>query len=243
MSRCQCMKSDGNQCGREASQKPGTNPKFCWQHQTCDKTSPIQKTQVKQPIRVKQPIPLKQPTQVKQPIPVKQQIPVRQPTQVKQSIQVKQPTQIKQKIEKQKNQQKKTQQKIKKKSAKIESLPVITDGSVITRENIINNPIIKFWTEIGGSDMYFLLVENKYIVAGSGVVSDVIDETEMIKLRDDGNGLTHFVKDYQTIMVDGVEKEIMVDETGPRKVTAYANDIDSFIEQLPKGQFGLYAVK
>jgi hypothetical protein len=35
MTRCQCIKPDGNRCTRDASQKKGDNNKFCWQHQNC----------------------------------------------------------------------------------------------------------------------------------------------------------------------------------------------------------------
>src|SRR5437868_6679720 len=32
MVQCQYIKSDGKQCDRQASQKSGHNPQFCWQH-------------------------------------------------------------------------------------------------------------------------------------------------------------------------------------------------------------------
>jgi hypothetical protein len=32
---CQCLKNNGKQCTRKASQKTGQNSSFCWQHQKC----------------------------------------------------------------------------------------------------------------------------------------------------------------------------------------------------------------
>lgn len=37
MVQCQCIKSDGKQCTRDASTKKADNPLFCWQHQKCTK--------------------------------------------------------------------------------------------------------------------------------------------------------------------------------------------------------------
>lgn len=40
MAKCQCLKSNGQPCHREASIKITQNPKFCWQHQNCQKINP-----------------------------------------------------------------------------------------------------------------------------------------------------------------------------------------------------------
>ena len=62
MSKCQCIKPDGQQCSRDASQKPNTNTNFCWQHQTCTKISTKKTT-----------IPLKKQSVEKIKIPIKKQ--------------------------------------------------------------------------------------------------------------------------------------------------------------------------
>src|SRR5438105_2525862 len=41
MTQCHCLKTDGTPCTREASTKSTDDPKFCWQHQNCQKESPI----------------------------------------------------------------------------------------------------------------------------------------------------------------------------------------------------------
>src|SRR5437016_10755421 len=80
MVQCQCLKSNGKQCTRDASIKLGDNSLFCWQHQKCQKSvEPIPPT-IKKPLPLKvtkEPIPLKVVTEpvlpkvIKKPIPLK----------------------------------------------------------------------------------------------------------------------------------------------------------------------------
>lgn len=48
MTQCQCIKSDGKQCSRDASTKAGMNPLYCWQHQNC--TTPTSGLSLQKPV-------------------------------------------------------------------------------------------------------------------------------------------------------------------------------------------------
>lgn len=55
MTKCQCIKANGQKCERDASTKSGENPKFCWQHQNCQKiNSTEQKLPEKNKIEIKE---------------------------------------------------------------------------------------------------------------------------------------------------------------------------------------------
>ena len=58
MGKCQCLKSNGQQCTRQASSKTGQDQKYCWQHQKCIK--PIS-TSTLPPITSSIPIPTPKP--------------------------------------------------------------------------------------------------------------------------------------------------------------------------------------
>jgi len=44
MVRCHCLRTNGQQCAREASTQTGLNPLYCWQHQNCKKVSVVKKS-------------------------------------------------------------------------------------------------------------------------------------------------------------------------------------------------------
>ena len=41
MPRCLCLKLNGQQCSRDASDKIGQDDRFCWQHQSCQNLQKI----------------------------------------------------------------------------------------------------------------------------------------------------------------------------------------------------------
>lgn len=107
----------------------------------------------------------------------------------------------------------------------------------VNAKNIKDNEIIQAW----GENTAYFLVDDKYIIGGSGKVQDYIGKNLKMRLTDDGNKTTRF----GSVSVKyghgkyGVNKHM----AEPRKVTLFANNIDDFAAQLPKGNYNLYAMK
>lgn len=56
--KCTCLKSDGQRCTREASTKVNDKHNYCWQHQNCKSSIPLQPLPTKRPPAVPlQPLP------------------------------------------------------------------------------------------------------------------------------------------------------------------------------------------
>lgn len=53
MTLCNCLKTDGKQCTRDASTKKGDNPLFCWQHQKCKTTISMITSHEPEPLKKK----------------------------------------------------------------------------------------------------------------------------------------------------------------------------------------------
>lgn len=111
-------------------------------------------------------------------------------------------------------------------------------AGVVSAKNIKNNEIVQAW----GDNTSYFLVDDKYIIGGSGDVKSYIGKNLRMKLADDGNRTTRFGSAY--MRVGGGQMAYNPHILEERKVTAFANNIDDFVSQLPKGKnFGLYAMK
>lgn len=87
----------------------------------------------------------------------------------------------------------------------------------------------------------YFLVDDKYIIGGSGKVQDYIGKNMKMRLTDDGNRTTKFGSVHMKLSYGGTAFNKY--NVPQRKVTLFADNIDDFAAQLPKGSFSLYAMK
>ena len=94
----------------------------------------------------------------------------------------------------------------------------------VSSKNLINNE----FAQSCGQNTCYMLIDNKYIVAGSGAVEHYIGKNLEVNLFDDGNKTTKFPRHGYTHR---------------SKVNIFANSIQEFAKQLPKGNYNIYAMK
>ena len=108
---------------------------------------------------------------------------------------------------------------------KMNSKIYVIKADNVSSANLLKNKYVKSW----GQNTCYLFVDNKFIVAGSGNVEYYIGKNMQVMLLYDGNKTTKFPRSRFDAMYSNVN--------------IYANNIEDFVKQLPKGNYKLYAMK
>lgn len=118
------------------------------------------------------------------------------------------------------------------------TVSVIKAGNV-TAKNMKDNEIVQSWESYGDGHSYFL-IDDKYIVSGSGKPEEYIGKDLKMRLVDDGNKTTKFDAGSVKNGRNGWQRN---NYSKQRNVTQFASNLDEFIKKLPKGTFAMYAMK
>jgi hypothetical protein len=109
----------------------------------------------------------------------------------------------------------------------------------VSAKTLLDNEYVAAW----GKNTSYFLVDDRFIIAGSGKPEEYIGKDLKMRLVDDGNRTTKFEPgsynrgssrrpDYKPNLY-----------SKQRKVSLFASNIEDFVEKLPKGRYSLYTMK